>query len=142
MRQVFTGLVLVAAMVAGRPLVAAEIEIELAQQRYRIELASSPEQRRRGLMFRRNLEPRSGMLLVYSNSGDHRIWMKNMHIPLMVYWIDEQLTVVDAQRLSPCSADPCPTFGAARPSRFVLELDDGPHPLKAGDRIEALRSLL
>lgn len=142
MRRVIAGLVLVGLVLVGQPLVAAEIEIELEQQRYRIELASTPEQRRRGLMYRSNLESRSGMLLVYANSGDHRIWMKNMIFPIKIYWIDEQLTVVEMQRADPCLSVPCPTYGATRPSRFVLELDAGSHPLKVGDTLEDLRSLL
>ena len=92
-------------------------------------------------MHRSNLGPRQGMLLVYSQAGDHRIWMKNVLIPLRVYWIDARFEVIKVQRLEPCRADPCPVYAASRDSQYVLELAaDYDHSLAAGDKIEALRS--
>ncbi|MCP4335578.1 MAG: DUF192 domain-containing protein [Gammaproteobacteria bacterium] len=113
-------------------------ELRLGQASYEIELAKTPAQRQRGLMHRQHLSPRQGMLLVYSQAGDYRIWMKNMLIPLWVYWIDANFTVVGMQRLQPCSVSPCPVYSVARDSRYVLELGDYEHPLAPGDTIEAL----
>jgi len=80
------------------------------------------------------------MLLVYSQAGDHRIWMKNVLISLKVYWIDASFEVVDVQRLEPCRLDPCPIYSAARDSQYVLELGgDYDHPLAVGDQIEDIR---
>ncbi len=114
------------------------IEIRLGQVSYEIELATTPAQRQRGLMHRQHLSPRQGMLLVYSQAGDHRIWMKNMLIPLRVYWIDEGFTVVGMQRLQPCSGSPCPVYSVESDTRYVLELGDYEHPLASGDKIEGL----
>ena len=82
------------------------------------------------------------MLLVYPQTGDHRIWMKNMRIALRVFWIDDEFTVVSVQRLEPCGNSPCPVFSAPRPARFVLELGDYDHVLGPGDRIEGLAGLI
>ncbi len=142
MRRHIAGFVLFAGILMSQAGSAAEIEIELGQQSYRVELAVSSAERRRGLMYRKKLGPRVGMLLVYSSSGDHRIWMKNVLIPLKVYWIDDQLKVLEVQSLSPCTSDPCPIYSSSRPSRFVLELDDGQHPIQPGDKIDSLRDLL
>ena len=114
------------------------IEIRLGQVSYEIELAITPAQRQRGLMHRQYLSPRQGMLLIYAQAGDHRIWMKNMLIPLRVYWIDEDFTVVGMQRLQPCSASPCPVYSVESDTRYVLELGDYEHPLASGDKIEGL----
>ena len=122
-------------------LAAAEIDLELNGKTYRIELALSSAERRLGLMYRERLAPDAGMLLVYRDSGDHRIWMKNVKIPLRVYWINAAFEVVDAQRLEPCSEDPCPVFSARGESRFVLELSDDAHDLKTGDVIPGLEDL-
>jgi uncharacterized membrane protein (UPF0127 family) len=116
-------------------------DIRLGGESYRVELATTPETRSRGLMYRRQLDPRGGMLLVYKDDGNHRIWMKNVPIALRVFWIDRNYRVVDARRLPPCKADPCPVYAADRDSRYVLELADRDHPLRPGDRVDGLEGL-
>jgi hypothetical protein len=123
------------------PGTAGVVELILGAERYQIELATTPLQRQQGLMHRSALAQRRGMLLVYPQAGDHRIWMKNMLIPLRVYWIDANFNVIDMQRLEPCSALPCPVYAVEDDSRYVLELGDYEHPLEPGDRIEGLRGL-
>ena len=89
-------------------------------------------------MQRQYLAPREGMLLVYSQSGDHRIWMKNMLISLWVYWIDAGHMVIDRRRLEPCIQQSCPVYSANGDSRYVLELGDFEHPLLVGDRVAGI----
>ena len=115
------------------------LELRLAQDYYQIELATTVAQRQLGLMHRSQLGPRQGMLLVYPRSGDHRIWMKNMLIPLWVYWIDASSLVIGIQRLEPCNAQPCPVYAVAGDSQYILELGDYAHPLEVGDKIENIR---
>ena len=112
------------------------VELQLAQEDYQIELATSAEQRRLGLMHRSQLGARQGMLLVYPQAGDHRIWMKNMLIPLRVYWIDAGSVVIGVQRLEPCDTRQCPVYAVAEDSQYILELGDYEHRLGVGDRIE------
>jgi uncharacterized membrane protein (UPF0127 family) len=92
-------------------------------------------------MYRQQLGPRQGMLLVYPRAGDHRIWMKSMRIALRVFWIDDEFTVISMQRLEPCSNSPCPVYSVPRASRFVLELGDYDHSLGPGDTIDGLAGL-
>jgi uncharacterized membrane protein (UPF0127 family) len=117
------------------------VEIRAGGMTYRVEVARTSAQRRQGLMHRSSLDRQGGMLLVYRKTGDHRIWMKNMRIALRVYWIDDDATVIEMQRLEPCQQSPCPVYFASRPSRYVLELSDHDHPLKVGDRIDGLKEL-
>ena len=117
------------------------IDMMLGPEGYQVELAVTPEQRRKGLMNREQLAPGRGMLLVYAQSGDHRVWMKNMQIPIRVYWINANFTVVSWQRLEPCTGTPCPVYASARPSRYILELGDYDHALLPGDKIEELSDL-
>ena len=114
------------------------IEIRLDASRYRVELATTPVQRRRGLMFRKKLEAEEGMLFVYPATGDHRIWMKNTLIPLQVIWIDEEFRVISIQRLEPCTILNCKIYGAQKPARYILELSDHEHNIKPGDLIEGM----
>lgn len=135
-------ILLVLALIGSSSPLARDLTLELNHKTYRIELADTPEQRRQGLMFRQRLAPDEGMLLVYRDSGDHRIWMKNMLIPIRVYWINADLEVVAMRRLEPCAKDPCPVY-SSRPAtaRFVLELGDYEHLLEPGDRINGLSDL-
>jgi len=115
------------------------VELRLAHDYYQIEIATTGAQRRLGLMHRSHLGPRQGMLLVYPQAGNHRIWMKNMLIPLRVYWIDASSVVIGIQRLEPCNAEPCPVYGVTGDSQYVLELGDFTHPIDVGDKIENIR---
>jgi len=117
------------------------LRIDIGGDVYQIELATTPEARGRGLMYREQLDPHGGMLLVYPSDGDHRIWMKNVPIALRVYWLDSNFEVIAERRLPPCEADPCPVYAAQKPSRYVLELADREHPLRPGERLEGIGPL-
>jgi uncharacterized membrane protein (UPF0127 family) len=134
-------LVLLAVLAGPGARQALAYEIIVAGERYDVELATTPEARGRGLMYREQLDPRGGMLLVYRNDGNHRIWMKNVPIALRVFWIDRDYRVIDARRLPPCKTDPCPVYAADRDSRYVLELSDRDHGLRPGDLVKGLDSL-
>ena len=73
----------------------------------------------RGLMFRRNLSPEEGLLLVYNRDGriDTSIHMLFMWIDLAVIWIDSSLKVVDTCHARRWRAAYLPN----RPARYVLE---------------------
>lgn len=137
----FATVLLIIAWVVPMPVFGETIELKAGQSVYQVELAATPAERRKGLMFREYLAPGEGMLLAYPDNGDHRIWMKNMQIPLRVFWIDGQHRVIDVQRVEPCSESPCPVFGAPGPSRYILELSDRDHEIRPGDSIEGLRGL-
>ena len=117
------------------------IDLKIGQSSYRVELALTSAQRSQGLMHRERLASSGGMLLVYPRPGDHRIWMKNMRIPLKVVWIDDQFRVLQIQRLVPCQASPCPVFSAPLPARYILELSDDEHDVKPGDEVQGLNGL-
>jgi hypothetical protein len=134
---IFTGVFVLPRIVSAGD----KIDLLLGRSVYQIELAATLEQRRQGLMFRQQLDPKQGMLLVYPGAGDHRIWMKNMRIDLRVYWIDDKFTVISVQRLESCRSSPCPVFSAPRAARFILELGDYDHDLSPGDTIEGLGEL-
>jgi len=140
-RSLVVAVLLWSCMATGNTTAGEIIELELGQSAYQVELAFTPAQRRRGLIYRQQLDSRQGMLLVYSRAGDHLIWMKNMRIALRVFWIDDKFTVISAQRLEPCSSSPCPVYSAPRAARFILELGDYDHALATGDKIEGLAEL-
>ena len=58
--------------------------------RFKVELAVTPEEQSRGLMFRKDLRPDSGMLFVNNNDAMRSFWMKNTYIPLDILFINSR----------------------------------------------------
>jgi hypothetical protein len=102
-----------------------------------VELATSPEKRTFGLMYRRELGPRAGMLFVFPKAEPQQFWMHNTQIPLDILYVDDRGTIARIyERTTPMSDSPLPSGAAVR---FVLELAGGfcaEHGVKQGDTIE------
>ncbi|MCP4488903.1 MAG: DUF192 domain-containing protein [Gammaproteobacteria bacterium] len=112
--------------------------LDINGRQFELEIAKTAIQRQQGLMHREFLSEQSGMLFIYAGDGFHRIWMKNTLIPLTVVWLDSYQTVIHIARLEPCQSMQCPSFGADKPAKYIIELAEGNQSLKLGDRIFAL----
>ena len=94
---------------------------------FEVELAVTPEERSQGLMHRQSLGEKQGMLFIYQRDNSPGFWMKNMFIPLDIFWIDAKGTVVGvAANVPPHQGnDPPPVYRPPSPIRYVLELNAG-----------------
>jgi len=89
----------------------------------RLEIADEPQERQRGLMYRRSLAERSGMLFDFERDGPVSMWMRNTYIPLDMLFIDGRGVIVHiTARTEPLSEA---TISAGRPVRGVIELEGG-----------------
>ncbi|HLO66105.1 MAG TPA: DUF192 domain-containing protein [Holophaga sp.] len=111
-------------------------------QTFLAEVAATPREQERGLMYRSSLQPDHCMIFIYPEEGYHSIWMKNCLISLDVAWVKEDGTVVEtAERVPPCSpmmGNDCPAYGGTKPARHFVEFPAGTFKrlgLKTGDRI-------
>ena len=99
------------------------IEAEHDSFEFQVELAVSPEQRSRGLMFRESLDEDRGMLFDFGRPQVASMWMRNTYVPLDMLFIDA------AGRITQIAANTQPlsdTVVASRePVRAVLELRGG-----------------
>jgi hypothetical protein len=85
-----------------------------------VELAVTPEQQARGLMFRENLT--GGMLFAYQDEKPRHFWMKDTLIPLDMIFIDKENIIVTIHHAVPCYEEPCFIYESA-PAQYVLEVN-------------------
>ena len=110
--------------------------------RFLAEVAATPLEQQKGLMYRQSLGKDRCMIFVYGEDGSHSIWMKNCLISLDVVWISADGKIVEmAEKVPPCSpmrGDDCPAYGGTVPARHFIEFAVGTIKrigLKKGDRI-------
>ena len=91
--------------------------------RIRAELALTDEEQMRGLMFRKDLQPDSGMLFVYGNDAIRSFWMKNTYIPLDMVFISSHNKVKHIY----CNAKPFDEtpISSRYPVQYILEIKAG-----------------
>lgn len=101
--------------------------VELAGERFQVEVAASDEARERGLMFRDQLPTGTGMLFIHEREEPQAYWMKNTRIPLDILYFDSGRRLVSQQRnVPPCSlGNRCPPYPSEGPALYVLELNAG-----------------
>ncbi|MEK6684183.1 MAG: DUF192 domain-containing protein [Nitrospirota bacterium] len=91
-----------------------------------VEIARTPKERARGLMFRTSLPEDHGMLFIFEQPGKNAFWMKNTLIPLDILWMDHRKRIIHIEyQVPPCTLDPCPVYGPSADSHYVLEVKAG-----------------
>ncbi len=105
-----------------------------------VEIADTAEKRQLGLMYRRELPERQGMLFVFPREEPLSFWMKNTPLPLDIIFINTAHTIVSiVAHATPFSEQPLPSHS---PAQFVLEVNGGfcqRHRVAVGDRVELPR---
>lgn len=66
-----------------------------------VEVAMTPGQRERGLMFRKQMAQNDGMVFVFGDSAKVCMWMKNTLIPLSVAFLDRNGKIVNIEDMQP-----------------------------------------
>ena len=112
------------------------IESSARRLEFQVEMATTPDQRAYGLMFRENLSDDHGMLFDFGHPQPVAMWMRNTYIPLDMLFIDAAGRIVrivhEAQPLSDTVLD------SGEPVRAVLELRGGLTAelgIEPGDRV-------
>jgi hypothetical protein len=118
-----------AATLAAQPAGAAcdpdrvELRGDWGTARFRVELADTPEERARGLMFRESLPRMSGMLFVFPGERPRSFWMRNTLVSLDIIYFDATGTWVSVQAEAvPLDETALPSGG---PAQYVLEVNAG-----------------
>jgi len=110
----------------------------------RAELALTPDEQSKGLMFRTELKENRGMLFVFSEPGMKTFWMKNTFVELDIVFLDKNMTVGKVfHRVTPSrpGQDELEVARVSSPASYVLELNGGAarrHGLKPGSRVKTI----
>jgi len=88
------------------------------------------------------LAPDSGMAFVWPAPTSSSFWMKDTLIPLSIAFWDTAGKVVAIDEMTPCTADPCETYGAPVAYVGAVEANKGwfaAHGVRVGDAVELAR---
>ncbi|MFG1349649.1 DUF192 domain-containing protein [Xanthobacter autotrophicus] len=103
---------------------------------FEVEVARTDEQRTNGLMYRKSLGERAGMLFDFKVDQPVYMWMKNTYIPLDMLFIRADGSIARiAAMTTPLSTQ---TISSGEPVRAVLEIAGGQARklgIAAGDRV-------
>lgn len=114
------------------------LAIKVAGHPLKVEVATTPESRSKGLMFREKLGRDDGMLFVFEEPGYHSMWMMNTLIALSVAFVDGDGRILNILDMEPRTLD---SHMAAGPARYAIETNRGwfaERRIKAGDRVSGL----
>lgn len=116
-------LLLCAALALGgcRPAVE-RVTIMAAGRALTVEVARTEAQRERGLMDRRDLGPRDGMIFVFDRDDHLTFWMKNTPTPLSIAFLSAEGRVLQIEDMEPFSLS---TVRSRRAARYALEMKKG-----------------
>jgi len=117
-----TLLVAVTAATAQPQLDLPRVPITAGMYRIDAQVASTPQQRQVGLMFRENLPQQEGMLFVFEQPAVQCFWMKNTLVPLTAAFVADDGRIVNLADMQPQTTD---SHCSEAPVRYVLEMNQG-----------------
>lgn len=90
---------------------------------FHLEMAVTPQEQEKGLMYRRELEPNGGMIFFYNREIIQSFWMKNTYVSLDLLFIDSKKKVVGILPRVPILNEEPRKVDAL--SQYVIELAAG-----------------
>jgi uncharacterized membrane protein (UPF0127 family) len=90
-----------------------------------VEIADNAKAWEKGLMGVSHLASDQGMAFVFGRTVEDQFWMKDTLIPLDILFAGSGGAVVDMQTMTPCTADPCPTYASAQAYQTAVEVGSG-----------------
>ena len=103
-----------------------------------VEIADTPALQEQGLSDRKSLPADRGMLFIFPDKQIRTFWMRRMHFPLDIIWIDDR-TIAGVEKNLPPEGDlPLKYYSSGRAVNYVLELNAGladKYGMKKGDKV-------
>ena len=102
---------------------ASRYEIRVGGSAVRVEIAADPEARSRGLMYRTELAPDTGMLFVYPGPRRLHFWMKNTPLDLDIGFFDADGRLLNVAAMT--AWDERTQHSSHGAARYALEVPRG-----------------
>jgi hypothetical protein len=99
-----------------------KIALGIGGESFTVEVARTEAQRQQGLMHRKSLGAREGMLFVFDRDQHLDFWMKNTSLPLSIAFLSREGKVLEIVDMQPFSEKPIRSKFSAR---YALELLQG-----------------
>ncbi|QGA80229.1 DUF192 domain-containing protein [Candidatus Nanohalobium constans] len=106
-----------------------------------VEIADTPQEREKGLMYREKLPIEQGMLFVFPEEDDRGFWMKNTLIPLDIIFVDSEGKIINIEEAVPepnTSDENLKTYRSDAPAKYVIETNSSfveRENVEEGDRV-------
>ncbi len=130
-------LCLLASLARAAALQPLEIVTRNGSRHFSVEIAATPSERATGLMYRKQLADKTGMLFDFSPPREIMMWMKNTYISLDMIFIRADGRILRiAKNTKPLSTRIISSMG---PARAVLEVPAGTamkYGIQPGDRVK------
>lgn len=120
----------------GLRIVPATLVTATGRHRYRLEVAATPAQQQCGLMFRKSMPRKTGMVFPFDAPRSASFWMENTPLPLDLIFVGSDSRVISIGQGRPFSRDLIDSGGVAA---SVIELNQGEARrigLKPGDLVK------
>jgi uncharacterized membrane protein (UPF0127 family) len=99
-----------------------KIDIEINGTVLTVECARTDEEKQKGLMFRKKMGRREGMIFVYNDYVTGAFWMLNTKLPLSIAFIAHDGRIVDIKNMRPYSTE---QVHSRFPYMYALEVNLG-----------------
>jgi len=96
--------------------------LSVAGKELSVEVARTEPQREKGLMGRKSLGPREGMLFVFDRDDHLAFWMKNTPMALSIAFLSSEGKILQIEDMEPLSEN---TVRSRLSARYALELRKG-----------------
>ena len=105
-----------------------------------IEFAISDTEQRQGLMFRKSMGEKQGMLFIFEAEEERFFWMRNTYLSLDILYLNKDLEIITIhEQVIPLYDGRIPSFN---PAQYVLEVIGGfcqQYQVRKGDKIQYQR---
>jgi uncharacterized membrane protein (UPF0127 family) len=101
---------------------AEKVTLQVSGQSLSVEVARTDAQREHGLMGRKDLGPRDGMIFAFDRDEHLAFWMKNTPTPLSIAFISTEGRILQIEDMQPFSET---VIRSRLSARYALEMKQG-----------------
>lgn len=111
--------------------------LSVREEKMQVEVADSPQEWAKGLMYRKSLPENQGMLFVFPRPRRASFWMQNTFVPLSIAFLNREGKILEIRDMQPL--DETPIMSWSDDVWFALEANQGwfeKKSIQAGERFE------